>query len=328
MARYKRDCPPGSVQHLVQRFVNREFRLDDQGRQELLRRIGAVSRTTDWRWLGYGLMSTHTHQISRAGRNHPSSWLKALNTGMAHYLNQAQGRLGPVFADRPKSIGCKEEHVARLLAYVHNNPVRAGIVCDPVESEWTSHRSYVGAAPVPPWLDVAWGLSASGFSSTSSGRDGFHQFVRDQAALPRDEALSGENFAMVRAAVRRELGPTVELGHADPADAIALAHPIWSRETAASYRRWGGDLYVLLTEVAVAEACPIEEICSRRRTARNVRARRLFVMAGALLQRPLAELGAVVGLSGQGVAGLLHSNPEATQALEVRAAELAARVAA
>jgi hypothetical protein len=88
-----------------------------------------------------------------------------------------------VFAARHTSVVCPAERAAALLAYVHNNPVRAGVVPLPEESEWTSHRAYLGLAPAPAWLDVARGLSLCGFDVTPRGRLAFQEYVAGQAAL-------------------------------------------------------------------------------------------------------------------------------------------------
>ena len=45
-----------------------------------------------------------------------------------------------------------------LIRYIHLNPVRAGMVQDAEEHLWSSHPSYVGVAPSPPWLTMDWAL--------------------------------------------------------------------------------------------------------------------------------------------------------------------------
>jgi len=75
-----------------------------------------------------------------------------------------------VFAERHRTIEIVGDAAAALLAYVHNNPVRAGGVADPSVSVWTSHRAYVTLEAAPPWLDVERGLRLAGFSATRAGR--------------------------------------------------------------------------------------------------------------------------------------------------------------
>lgn len=326
MPRYRRDCPPGSVQHLVQRFINREFRLDDRGRREYLRRLGALAAISDWQWLGYALMSSHLHQLLLAGHSAAASWLKALNTGFAQYLNRTQARLGPVFAARPTTIGCKEEHAARALAYLHNNPVRAGVVADPADSDWTSHRAYLGEVTAPPWLNVGAGLAACGFDSSPRGRLAFHSFVCEQAGDRRDDLLSGNGLPEVRADVRRELGSSVEIGYPESTDASGAEYPIWSRASEATGFLWRGRIEDLLVEVAEATNCPVIDFCSRRRDVASVRARRVLLLAGVRLGWAMKDLAAAVGITASSATELLRPNGAATQAVAALARVVAARM--
>ena len=73
------------------------------------------------------------------------------------------------------------DSTAALIAYVHNNPVRAGIVNEAAHSAWTSHRAYLGAAASAEWLDVCAGLRMSCFDADAPGRRAFDTFVRERA---------------------------------------------------------------------------------------------------------------------------------------------------
>jgi len=90
-------------------------------------------------------MSTHTHLVTLDGDDPVGTFLHPLHTGFARWWNIAYGGLGPVFAERPKSIVMNgTERLAILVAYVHNNPGRAGVADDPADSDWTSHRAFIG----------------------------------------------------------------------------------------------------------------------------------------------------------------------------------------
>ena len=137
-------------------------------------------------------MSSHVH-FGLVGHDDPlGAFLHPLNSRFGGWWNRQYGGLGPVFAERPKSVVVdRDEQLARLVAYIHNNPVRAGLVDDPADSDWTSHRAFVGMVSPPPWLDVEWTLAAIGFSSSTAGRAAFHDYVVSRAAMPRDPVLSG-----------------------------------------------------------------------------------------------------------------------------------------
>ena len=212
MPRYRRQIAPGSVQHVISRFVDREFRFEvDGAREEYLRRGARALGRTDWRALAFALMSSHVHWALRAGSRPSAAFVKPLHTGFAGWLNATQRRLGPVFAERHRSVTCEGETAAALIAYIHNNPVRAGVATDPADSDWTSHRAYLGLAEPPAWLDVELGLHLCGFAATRSGRQAFHAFVLSRVGQPRCLELSGGDLQHRRTDARARTSSPVEI---------------------------------------------------------------------------------------------------------------------
>lgn len=61
-------------------------------------------------------------------------------------------------------------HLMRNIRYVHMNPCRAGIVGDPLEWEWSTHRDYLGLA-APVWSEP------SGLRLWKGDLREFHRYV-------------------------------------------------------------------------------------------------------------------------------------------------------
>lgn len=204
MPRMPRPVTPGFPHHTISRFLNRERRLrDDLDRVAFLGSLGRARKFHPVRALCYALMSTHVH-LTLVGETEPvGKLLHRTNTAFGMRWNRQHGGLGPVVAHRPKSIVVtKGEQLARLIAYQHNNPGRAGLVDCPSESTWTSHRIYIGEQPCPAYLDVEWALAAIGFSSNPSGRLAFHEYVRSRRRLRRDPSLSGPSPSSIPQALQ------------------------------------------------------------------------------------------------------------------------------
>jgi hypothetical protein len=143
MPRYARLELPGVVHHLVSRFVNEEF------------------KRSDWTVLNYCNMSSHTHHGGIRGQLPTASFIKPLHTSIAQWLNGRDGRLGPVFAGRHRSIACDPQHAALMIAYVHNNPARArAILGAALECSWPKlegpNMSPMTLIMAPRGRPVAW----------------------------------------------------------------------------------------------------------------------------------------------------------------------------
>ena len=69
-----------------------------------------------------------------------SVFMKELKERFSRWFNKQQGRRGTLWMDRFKSVLVDgEEALATMAAYIDLNPVRAGIVEDPLEYEWSGY---------------------------------------------------------------------------------------------------------------------------------------------------------------------------------------------
>jgi putative transposase len=187
MPRIARIQAPYCVHHLIVRFVNGENRFDNLpgARQEFLRRVGLTLKKVDWIFLAFALMGNHGHLVFLAGIDPPSKVMRPLGSGFAGWWNcQMRKRgypynrtRGPVFADRFADVIVPPERTAIVVAYVHNNSVRARLVVSPEMSDWTSHRAFLGLDISLPYLNTKLALKLCGLDDTARGRTEFHDFV-------------------------------------------------------------------------------------------------------------------------------------------------------
>ena len=174
---------PGEVHHVISRFVEERFYLNnDEERAYYLRLLGNALAKTDWLCLAYALMSSHVHLALIGGAKPSASWSRRVNPPYANWYNEVHDRIGPVFAGRADHWVIRTEHVGSLIAYLHNNPVRAGVVRRAAGSSWTSHRAYVGSVASPSWLHVERGLGLSGIA-----RDELDGWVHERRKMKRDD---------------------------------------------------------------------------------------------------------------------------------------------
>ncbi len=293
MPRYPRLHRPGDTLHVISRFVNRAFRLDGHSaRRKYLTCLTDALAATDWRLLNYVLMSSHVHHTVVAGESELASLLRPAHSRFASWVNRRDGTSGPVFMERAKSLRLAGR-IDRTIAYVHNNPVRAGVVAHAAASDWSSHRAYVGLDPAPPWLAVEEGLARAGFDGTECGRKAFGEYVDARAGDPRDASLSAGDADRTRARARAAAGGPVELG----TPTFDGGRSIWSvvgRDGLVLRPVWAGDLQRLVG--LAGRVCGIDPQIRRSRAASA--ARQLVVRVACLeLNRSLTEASGALGLS-------------------------------
>jgi hypothetical protein len=70
------------------------------------------------------------------------------------WINRWHDRRGHLFQGRFKALLVDDDsYLLGLVRYVHLNPVRCGMVSDPVDYPWSSHPAYLGKSRFP-WLPL------------------------------------------------------------------------------------------------------------------------------------------------------------------------------
>lgn len=94
--------------------------------------------------LAFVLMSNHFHFVVRCTRKQAEDFIRLYKCYIARYLRLKYGDVK--FLRRIKTsvalIDDADEGLKKLIAYVLNNPVKAGINCVPQGYEWSSARCY------------------------------------------------------------------------------------------------------------------------------------------------------------------------------------------
>ena len=214
MPRYARFHVTGGLFHIISRFHDRRFYLDiDGAREKYLELLGNAAATHDSRIIAYCLMSSHTHLVLQLGNDPLGRLTKQIHAPFGIWINRQRKGLGTIFADRPKSVLVHTEtHGMALLRYVHNNPVRAGVTERASDSNWSSHRAYLGLEPAPPWLatEAVYGKSPADVETL---RHDLADFVDKGRTEGRRPEFSGEVSNALARRIRKMMGGDIELSY-------------------------------------------------------------------------------------------------------------------
>jgi hypothetical protein len=308
MPRIARIQAPFCVHHLIVRFVNGENRFDDLpgARQEFLQRLGLTLKKVDWVFLAFALMGNHGHLVFLAGIDPPSKVMRPLGAGFAGWWNSQMRKRGypynrtrgPVFADRFADVIVPPERTAIVVAYVHNNPVRAHLVVSPEMSDWTSHRAYLGLDVSLPYLNSNLALKLCGLDDTVRGRTEFHDFVLTRLNDPKDESLSSEYALEQRQRIRSALKLPAELA-TGYSGVQSIEFGISPRSISADSARYKGSPDIALGKVAEHLGFLPQQIQSRYRSRAFSYARAVLVQTWAAVGRPVTDIASLIGISPQ-----------------------------
>ena len=267
---------PGAVHHLIWRCLNHEWLIKTkQQRQRYLHWLGRALDDSDWKCIAYAVMSNHIHLAVVAGNAQLASWSRRANTPFALWMNEQSNRLGPFFANRAHDYALREIGAYSTIGYIHNNPVRAGLVARARDSDWTSHRAYLGLIPPPSWLHVGEGMHWA----QTPNVDAFEDYVNSDPRPP--ERPAGERISKT-VRNRGQINDGTPTGNVVP----LVVRP---------FARVRPDPRLVIAHVGQMLDVDPRVIASRLRV--GLTARRVVVHASAMLGLTGSDIAAALGIS-------------------------------
>jgi len=129
-------------------------------------------------------MDNHYHIVVETIEGNLSQGMRQLNGVFTQKSNRRHNRVGHVFQGRYKAILVQKEcYLLELARYVVLNPIRAGMVTDMLDWEWSSYLAMIGERASAEWLETDWVLNHFG-GSRQLAIVSYQNFVREGIGLP------------------------------------------------------------------------------------------------------------------------------------------------
>lgn len=94
-------------------------------------------------------MPNHFHLSIQTRKVPISKVIASLSTSFSMYFNRVHDHFGPVFQNRFKSILVQDDpYFLQLSKYIYLNPIKAGIVKNPIDYKYSSTREALGFEPL------------------------------------------------------------------------------------------------------------------------------------------------------------------------------------
>ena len=92
----------------------------------------------------YVLMPNHFHLLLEVQESPTARIMQSLLTGYVRRFNRIHRHKGHLFQGRYKAIACdRDSYLLELVRYIHLNPLRAKMVTQPGQWQWTGHGEYL-----------------------------------------------------------------------------------------------------------------------------------------------------------------------------------------
>lgn len=155
MPRRARRLSDTKVYHVMLRGnERRNIFLDDEDRERFIDTLRYKQEEKTFSYFAYCLMSNHVHLIVDEGEEVISKIMQRINGSYAYYFNKKYQRSGHLFQDRFKSeVIEKDRYLLAAIRYVHNNPIKAGMIKNIEEYRWSSYREIISNNPSKAIVD-------------------------------------------------------------------------------------------------------------------------------------------------------------------------------
>lgn len=190
MSRPLRVVYPDALYHIISRGNEKnDIFLSDDDRKTFLQILNQVIKLYQWFCHAYCLMGNHYHLLIETHLPNLSQGMRDLNGIYAQTFNRVHNRNGHLFEGRFKGfIVEKESYLLEVARYIALNPVRANIVVQPADWQWSSYRATAGYDIPHPLLTVNWIWDCFAPDAEMAKKE-YRKFVMDGLANPKKNMM-------------------------------------------------------------------------------------------------------------------------------------------
>lgn len=145
MGKKPRQFFKGDIYHIIQRGNNRSYIFNEQtDKAVFLDMIKSARQERPFHLLFYVLMDNHYHLIVEMDDVPIDQAMHQVNLAYSKYFNKKYNCIGTVFGQRYRSYRVTDfGYLLRLILYIANNPVKAGMVKHLSDYRWSANLEIV-----------------------------------------------------------------------------------------------------------------------------------------------------------------------------------------
>lgn len=145
MPRKARKKSESGIYHILMRGINRQVIFEDEDDYfKFLQTIDKYKEQSGYEVYAYCLMDNHVHLLLKIGQEPLEQVMRRICGSYVYWYNTKYQRIGYLFQDRFKSeVVENDSYFLTVLRYIHQNPMKAGLVKSPEQYQWSSMREYI-----------------------------------------------------------------------------------------------------------------------------------------------------------------------------------------
>ncbi len=150
MPRQARQKSASGIYHIMMRGINRQIIFeDDEDYFRFIQTLQNYKEKSEYEIYAYCLMDNHVHLLLKVGKEPLEQIMRRICGSYVYWYNSKYERIGNLFQDRFKSeVVETDRYFLTVFRYIHQNPLKAGIVSSVERYQWSSLVEYVNRPKV------------------------------------------------------------------------------------------------------------------------------------------------------------------------------------
>ncbi len=188
MPRTARRKSSTGIYHIIFRGINRQTIFEDaEDSIKFLKTIKKYQEVSEYLVYAYCLMGNHIHLLLKEGTETMGIAMRRIGAAYVYWYNWKYDRCGPLFQDRYRSEVIEDDrYLLTVLRYIHQNPIKAGLVNNAADYQWSSYGEYIGAQKI---VNTDFILELFGMDRKVGINEfkNFHQITGDDTCIDLEE---------------------------------------------------------------------------------------------------------------------------------------------
>lgn len=145
MPRQARKMSASGIYHIMMRGINKQRIFKDQDdNTRFIQTLEQYKDKSGYRIYAYCLMVNHVHLLLKVGEEPLEQVMRRICGSYVYWYNSKYQRIGNLFQDRFKSETVENDaYFLTVLRYIHQNPLKAGLVTSIEQYPWSSFGEYL-----------------------------------------------------------------------------------------------------------------------------------------------------------------------------------------
>ena len=147
MVKKSRTKSKTGIYHVMLRGINKQIIFEgDADKHKFIEVLKKYMEVSNFQLFSYCLMDNHVHLLLKETEEGISDMVKRISSSYALWFNFKYQRCGSLYQGRFRSENVEtQDYFMRVIRYIHQNPLKAGLASNVFENRWTSIHEFFNA---------------------------------------------------------------------------------------------------------------------------------------------------------------------------------------